>query len=233
MMHWIERHRLLCVFALSGALAVAAFALLLGRSASFDGYGVLASVLMALALAGMGFVVYRWITFKARLITLLRLLLEGKYEVGIEKTQQGLDEVGALERMLGKLTEQLRIYDGLRAERVRQCQRLLTVLLENMVLPVMLFDVTMETFQCNPAWRALVGVDKDMISLKALKSIEANAAFLDLLVQTVDRVIMAQEGQVSIQFPAQEEKHTLSLRMLPLKDKEETVFAALILGEAP
>ncbi|MFC1761658.1 hypothetical protein ACFL6U_06220 [Planctomycetota bacterium] len=229
MWHWIQRHRLLCLVCLVGILIVAAFTLLVIRASRFEWVHALSSVLLVGALVGMGYVVGRWIHFKTRLVRLLRLLLEGKYESGIKRTQQGLDEVGALERMLDKLTEQLRTYDYLRAERVRQCQRLLTVLLENMLLPVMLFDVSTEMFQCNPAWRARMGVDKETISFKALKSVDTNGAFMELLTQTLHHLKTPQEGQVPLQFPAQDDKPILPLRILPLKDNEETVFAALIL----
>ena len=96
MVHWIQRHRLLCTVGLVGVLIVSAFVILLSRSLHLDGYFVVSFLLMAIALAGLAYVILRWMRFTSRLVRLLRLLLENKYEVGIKMTHQGLDEVGAL-----------------------------------------------------------------------------------------------------------------------------------------
>ena len=190
-------------------------------------------ILSVLSLALIVTVLVRIARFRAQLLRLLRRLLAGDYESGISVSARPVDEVTVLERLLDRLTGQLREYDGLRTERVRDIQRALDVLLENVTQPAMLLDTRRELLQCNPPWRDAFGIAQQSISFAAVERIPTNASFIELVRGVVDDDKSPKRATVRLQIPPQESHRDVTLQIVPVKPGNGDIHYAFILACPP
>ena len=96
--------------------------------------------------------------------------------------------------------------------------------------PMIIYDLEHETLECNPAMRSMLDIGTQTVSFKAIAKIPANKAFMAMIRNVVDTEKTVQEGQVCVQFPAKDSEQEMSIRMLPLKDKDEVVRSVIMLN---
>jgi PAS domain-containing protein len=217
---------------LAGACWTAAFLLLLPPAGHPAVRAALPLFVAALALTLA--VLVRLARFRRRLFRLVRRLLAGDYETGIGAGRaRPADEVTTLERLLDRLTDQLREYDVLRAARIRAVQRALDLLLRHMAQPAMLFDVRREIMECNPRWREMFDIAQQSVSLSSLEHLPANAPFLKLLRQAVVEEKGRQQASVCVQMLPHESPCEIDLRIVPVKSGDGDIPFALVLSQPP
>lgn len=206
---------------------------LLEAGVFFSGAGVrmVSILLLTGALLGLLFFGWRLGHFRVRVYGLLRRLVAGDYEAGLRESGWWRDEITELEELFNKLTEQLRQYDELRAKRTRQLRRTLDLILEHTEEPMVLFDVDKGNLSFNAAMSGVLETSRQTVPLSTLKNIEANKAFVDLLIRAVEEEKSAQEGRVGIQFPGRDALTETEVRVVPFKDKDETVPLAVVFGK--
>ncbi len=188
-----------------------------------------------LLLAGglfMVFLLLRVLRFYNRVYTLLRRLLSGDYEVGLPISPHWKDEFTALEDLLNQVTDTLRQYDTLRINRIRQLRMTLDLVLQYSDEPMGLFDVEKGVVNFNPAMMNLLNTDRNTVKLETLKNLEANQAFVDLLMKAIDTEKSSQQGNVSLQLPGQEVTVSTNVYTVPYKGKDEAVSLAIVYGNA-
>lgn len=210
-------------------LLVAAMLLVWLRYGHADVHGM--TVLLLLFVAGLGLLagsLVRIGRFARRLDRFLDQLLSGNYEAGVSVSGVCRDEISGIERGLDELTEQLRAYDRLRADRVRIVRSMLDALWENIPEPVMVVDVETGTVECNSAFRALFGSGGQVPALAALKNLDANAGFEELLDSVVETKKPVAARNVRFQMRPAEEPRDLDIKLVPIKDKADTVRNVLL-----
>jgi HAMP domain-containing protein len=97
--------------------------------------------LMVLALLVLIFVAVRLVRFQIRAYNLLRRVLSGDYEAGIETSGFLNDEIAELEHLLNRFVQQVRQYDDLRSGRIRQLRMTLDSVLQHSREAIGLLDV--------------------------------------------------------------------------------------------
>jgi len=178
------------------------------------------------------FIAWRLARFRGRFFTLLRRLVAGDYDVGLPVPARWRDEVSILESLIGKLAEQLRTYDELRTRRIRQLRMTLDLIVEHTEEPMMLFDVEKGTLEFNAAMVGILDAAKQTVPLSALRNLEPNKPFVEMLLRTVEDEKSPWEGRVAIQLPAQDGCRETHVRIIPFKDKNESVPLAVVFGKS-
>jgi len=225
------RRALTLLFVCALAVLVTAFGVAEWAPRQIGNVRAATAFLSAAALVILLLIAWRLVRFRGRLTTLLRRLVSGDYEVGLRAPSRWHDEVSTLEGLLNNLVEQLRTYDALRIRRIRQLRMGFDLVVEHAGEPMMLFDVEKQAVACNPAMLAILTAPKPAAPLDVLQQLEHNTAFLDMLDRAVAREKSEQQGRAAVQFPAQETPRQFYLRIVPLKDKDETVPWVVIFGK--
>ncbi len=187
---------------------------------------LLAIAFLALLLTGV-----RLYRFRTRMRALLRRLVSGDYESGMQVCDFCADEVVEIEELVNRLVEQLRRYDDLRTERIRQLRMTLNMVLEHTSEPMILFDVEKGALDFNPAMARLLGLSRQSAPLDTLRNLDTDEAFCELLTRATAEEKSAQEGTVEVRLPEQASPRELDLRVLPYKDKNEDVPFAIVFGK--
>lgn len=186
-------------------------------------------------LAGLAFIfiIYmarRIAVFNINLTRLIKVLLSGDYEAGLKPSRFFNDEVEALSQRINKFLEHLRTYDRLRAERIAFHSRALDLIYDNINEGVVIADMEKETFRFNPAARALFEVKQETFSFDSLRTQEKNRQIVRMFIKATETEKVSQDGKAAIQLPVQTtaSMRELSVKIIPIKDKEEKVKLALI-----
>lgn len=173
-----------------------------------------------------GYLAVRIHTFGSNLAHVLRQLLSGNYEVGMEV--KGSDELRRFARLVNKLSEQLVAYDTLRADRVSLNHRALDLMYRTVSEGIILADMEQRVFRLNPTVQSLFGVTQETFSFDAIENQQENEEFVVLFRQATDQEKIAREGRVVLHLPMHDAVRTLSVRIVPIKDVQEMVKLAFI-----
>lgn len=219
------------VFVLAWLAILAAVLLGLWMFDSSIGERAVFIVLLAGALLVYLFLGWRLYGFRYRVHALLRRLVAGDYEAGLRESGWWRDDIAELEELFNKLTEQLRQYDELRTRRIRQLRMTLDLILEHTEEPMVLFDVDKGDLMFNAAMSGVLDTARQTVPLSTLKNIEANTSFVELLTRAIEEEKSAQEDRVSIQFPGRDTLTETDVRVIPFKDKDESIPLAVIFGK--
>ena len=198
----------------------------LGHADAPAALGIAACLALSLWLYGT----LRSVSFVRRLRRLARRLLAGEYEAGMRTKNRYTDELGQIEKLLDDLTEQLRIYDSLRAERVRVNHLALHALLEAVGEPAALFDPSRGILETNSAFQSMFNAEIQGLSLAALENIEDNRELAAMFHAVLEKQKTPINGRVLMRLPAQRTKRELHVRMIPIKDRETEVRLVLLLA---
>jgi len=185
--------------------------------------------LIPVSLVGTAVWVYlttRVLGFNRKLTRVLRRLLAGDYEVGIETKIQ--DELSGFAKQLNRLGEQLRTYDKLRAEKVSLSYRALDLIYRAVSQGVIIADLEKRTLKLNPVVQSLFNVKQESFSLESIESQEKNKEFMALFNQVAEQKTAVGEGAVVLQLPMRDSARKASVKIIPLKDAEEAVKLAII-----
>jgi nitrogen fixation/metabolism regulation signal transduction histidine kinase len=212
--------------AIFAALFVEGGVLYFGPGAQIFSISLLAGALLAFLVVG-----WRWIRFRKQAHGLLRHLVTGDYEAGVRVSKHWRDEITELEELFNKLTEQLRQYDELRTKRIRQLRMTLDLILEHTQEPMGLFEVDKAVLTFNAAMSGVLDTSRQTVPLSTLENLEPNKSFVELLIRAIQEEKSAQEGRVHIQFPGRDSLTETEVRIVPFKDKDETVPLAVIFAK--
>lgn len=166
--------------------------------------------------------------FRKRLYNFLRLLLAGDYEAGIRTRKKHTDEISVLEELANQVAERIRTYDRLRAARVAIHSRALDLLLLQSSEGIITANVDKETFSFNPAAQKTLGVKRKSFSFESVLKPKANETFRKLFDRAVNGRKTNTEGSCFLQLPGMQQPARLSLLIMPLRDRDETVRFALL-----
>jgi PAS domain-containing protein len=158
-------------------------------------------------------------------------LLSGNYEVGIQVDRSCRDEICRIELALDKLAEQLRTYDRLRTDRVRVIRTLLDVLQEVVSEPIMVFDLDTQSMEYNSAFHLLFGLGRQEPSFAAVRVLDPNRRFVELLDKAVETRRPVHGEAVRLQMRAGENQKDLNLKMVPIRDGSGVVKRVLVIIE--
>lgn len=219
----VRGHTLTLLFGLALCLLVAA-AVMLRQPGAFEG-------LLAAAVALLLFVAWRVLRFRARLLRLLRQMVAGDFDVGLPGPEGQGDEVSAVGGLVNRLAELVRNYDDMRTRRIRQLRMMLQMVLDNSGEPMMLYDATKETLECNAPVQGIGGTGSCSVSLAELQRSENGKALADILAWVVKQEKSPWGGNMTIQLPGQEETRQMYMRILPFKDKDGSVPMAVVFGK--
>jgi PAS domain S-box-containing protein len=182
----------------------------------------------ALALVLWVYATVRVFRFRRRIGNLAKRLLDGDYETGIPTARQPHDESRALAELMNEVVGRLRTYDVLRAERVALNARTREILYENIDDAVIVADVDKRFYQFNPAARALFGVEQEKMTFDSINKREDNRQFATFFMDAVERNKVLEEARVVISLPIRDVSKEVSVKIIPVKDREEKVRLALI-----
>jgi hypothetical protein len=191
------------------------------------------ALLFLLGAAALLYLTWNVTAFLRRLFAFVRQLLAGNYEVGIPVRRHARDQTARLEKLLNRLAEQLRIYDRLRAERVRISHRALDTLFQSVWQGVILAEVEKQVLRFNPVMQLQYGVEQSTLTFAALENIEANKGFFDLLRGVIEKEKVARDGEVTLQLPTRNVSLSLYVRAVPLKDIDDEVKLVFLLVLTP
>jgi nitrogen fixation/metabolism regulation signal transduction histidine kinase len=170
----------------------------------------------------------RLFSFRKRLFNFLRLLVAGDYEAGMRTRQRFTDEISTLEDLSNQLTERLRTYDRLRADRVSIHARVLELLLIHSKEGLITADIEKELLVFNPVAQKLLGVRRKSFSFESVLKAEVNSSFSKLFAQATTGRKTNTKGGCFLQLPGMQAPVKLTFLIMPLRDRDETVRFALI-----
>ena len=197
--------------------------------AGYSGAQGLSVGLASVLLLGMAIWVYltvRVLGFNRKLSNLLKRLLAGDYETGIETKIP--DELSRLVRQFNELGQRLRTYDKLRADKVSLNYRALDLIYRTVPEGVIIADLEKRTFKLNPVVQSLFNVKQESFSFDAIENQERNREFMALFKEASEQKKAAREGRVVLQLPMRDSSRKASVKIIPLKDAEEAVKLAII-----
>jgi PAS domain-containing protein len=157
-------------------------------------------------------------------------LLAGDYDAGIRTRKKHTDEISTLEDLANQVSERIRTYDSLRAARVSIHSRALELLLLQSRDAIVTANVEKEIFVFNPVAQRILGVQRKSFSFESVLKPSANEAFSKLFHQAVAGRKTNAEGPCFLQLPGMQAPARLTILMMPLRDRDETVrFAVLFI----
>ena len=229
----IRRHNILSLFIFSLVMIIVAFALdvALTDHASDMYITSAALVLLVIGVTLLSFAAWEVIRFHRLLRNILRRIIAGDYEVGLTTSSFYQTDLTILKELVNKMVEQLRVYDDLRKRRIRQLRMTLNLVQENAVEPMILFDAEKGALECNDASKSLLHTARQTAQVSVLEKNTSNSPFIELLNDTAQKEKSTMEGTVAIQFPDVEEPVEIHVRIVPYKDKDDTVPFAIIYPE--
>lgn len=229
----IRRHNILSLFIFSLVMIVAAFMLDVGLTDEASDLHItsVALVLLLSGIAALSFAAWEVIRFHRALRNLLRRIISGDYEVGLTMPAFYQTDLTILKELVNKMVEQLRVYDELRKRRIRQLRMTLSLVQENAAEPIILFDAEKGALECNGASKNLLHTARQTAQISVLEKNTSNSPFIELLNGATQKEKSTMEGTVSIQFSDVEEPVEIHVRIVPYKDKDDTVPFAIIYPE--
>ncbi|MFH1768574.1 MAG: hypothetical protein ABH858_05395 [Candidatus Omnitrophota bacterium] len=151
------------------------------------------------------------------------MLIAGNYEVDFKTDRFFKDEITALTQLIKKFLEQLRIYDKLRVDKISLIARALNLLYNSTKDAVVLVDMEKNIFKFNPSARLAFDVEQETFTFDSIRTQKENRRLLHLFFDAAMRKKMTQEGTVTVKLPVQNIEKEVSVKMIPLKDKDERV----------
>lgn len=186
------------------------------------------ATLCGLALLCWAYLSARLFSFRKRLSNFLHLLLTGDYEAGMRTRQRFTDEISLLEDLSNQLADRLRTYDRLRAERVSIHARVLDLLLIHSKEGLITADLEKEIFVFNPVAQKLLGIRRKNFSFESILKAGVNTDFSKLFEQATTGRKTNTKGGCFLQLPGMQAPVKLTLLIMPLRDRNESVRFALI-----
>jgi PAS domain-containing protein len=186
------------------------------------------ALLAAVHLLCWSYLSVRLFGFRKRLRNFLRLLLAGDYDAGIRTRKKHTDELSALEELANQVAERIRTYDSLRAARVSIHSRALDLLLLQSKDGLITANVEKEIFSFNPVAQKILGVTRKSFSFESVLKPKANETFGKLFNRAVNGRKTNTEGPCFLQLPGMQQPARISLLIMPLRDRDETVRFALL-----
>lgn len=186
------------------------------------------AALFALGLLCWTYLSIRLLSFHKRLFHFLRLLLAGDYETGIRSPKHFTDEVSALENLSNQVSDRLRAYDRLRADRVSIYSRALDLIVRQSNQGLITANVEKETFVFNPVAQKRLGISRKSFSFESILKPVANQPFGKLFDRAVSGRKTNTQGRCSLKLPGMQSPEKLSFLIMPLRDRDETVRFAVI-----
>ena len=190
----------------------------------------LAAAIFSLA-AGTAIWIYLFVRLwilKKRFTAFFRHILTGDYNTGIRKIPRIEDEFTDLVRLGNRMSDRLREYDELRAERTGLSYRALELISRNVKEGIMVANMEKGTFRFNPAIQELFGVKQDTATFDSVEKQAENRKFFRLFLSAAVKDGVAGEGSAVLRLPVRDAKRELFFRFLPLKDKSEKVRLVII-----
>jgi len=227
----LERHLLKLIAALSVICVGLVVCVLLLSGLVPEDAAIASAAILVPCFVALGCVSLRTGLFIARLRRLVRLMLTGSYNVTLKTDRMSGDEVGLTERDINRFLGQLTEYDELRAARVRTSRRALEALIDAVPSPVLLVETEKQTLRTNPAFRQVTNTTQTSINLDALAAIDVNREFMERLNSVIDATKIPEDGTVDLQLPVQESAGRYSVRLIPVKGREDQVKQVLIIAE--
>ena len=191
-------------------------------------YGAI--LLSVLGIVLMLYLLIRFSNFTKKLQRLLRLLLSGKYEAALKPDTRWPDEITKIEEQLNQFTEQLRTYDTLRADRVRQSRLLIDALLADSATPLIIIDIERKTLRCNPVMQSMLKAAQPAIPMASISEAPANQPFLDMLDQTVNQDKHPQHGPLHLHLPTTDVHVDIQAKMVPIAARDGVVREVIVFG---
>lgn len=185
-------------------------------------------VLFVVFIAGWAYLGTRIFGFRKRLFHFLRRLLANDYEAGIRTHPRVSDEISELERLANKLSDQLRTYDRLRADRVSIHARALDLVLLCAKDALISANIEKNTFTFNPAAQKRLGITRKNFSFESVLKPKSNLSFQLLFEKAVHGRKVNTEGHCQLQLPGMNTPHPVDLFLMPLRDRDENVRFALL-----
>lgn len=185
-------------------------------------------LLFILGLISWLYIIWRILAFRKKLVVFLKHILANEYESGIKIDFTVEDEVTGLEKLVNKVSDQLRAYDNLRVERISSLNEQVSVLIRNVKEGIITVDMEKKVFELNPVVQAMFEMEREFISFDSIKSLEENKEFIDLFENCVEKDRVIKEGNVFLQFPIRNTIRQVYVKIFPLKDNDENVKRAII-----
>jgi PAS domain-containing protein len=173
-----------------------------------------------------------WI-LKKRFTAFFRRILTGDYNTGIKKIPRIEDEFTDLVRLGNRMSNRLREYDELRAERTGLSYRALELITRNVKEGIMVANIEKGIFRLNPAIQERFGVKQETLSFDSVEKQEENRNFFRLFLSTAVRDGVAREGTAVLKLPVRDAMRKLSFRFIPLRDRSEKVKLVIIFAGSP
>lgn len=224
----MRRHLLICVWiCLAACVAIGMISLYwVARTLGRPLY--LFDLVLLAAIGSLALLTVRIVLFKRKLERFLNQLLAGDYVAKMPPASWLSDETTTLERLLGKVAEQLRAYDDLRASRVELSARALSAVLRNVRHGIIVADAANFQLRFNSASLSLLGMEQETCSFEAMENLPANKSFMALLKWLIRTEKVPVEREITLQPLPYATQRTFQARIVPLKDRAETVQMVLI-----
>lgn len=190
-------------------------------------------LLFVLGLISWLYITWRILAFWKKLAVFLEHILANEYETGIKIDFTVEDEVTRLEKLVNKVSDQLRAYDNLRVERISSLNDQVSVLIRNAKEGIIVVDIDKQAFELNPVVQSMFEMEREFISFDSIKSLEENKKFIELFENCVEKDKVIKEGNVPLQFPIRNTIRQVYVKIFPLKDNDENVKRAIIFINKP
>ncbi len=185
-------------------------------------------LLFVLGLISWLYIIWRILAFRKKLVVFLQHILANEYETGVKIDFTVEDEVTWLEKLVNKVSDQLRVYDNLRVEKISSLNAQISVLIRNAKEGIIAVDIEKKAFELNPVVQAMFEMEREFISFDSIKSLEENKKFIELFENCVEKDKVIKEGNVPLQFPIRNTIRQVYVKIFPLKDNDENVKRAII-----
>ena len=170
----------------------------------------------------------RTLTFCRSLHALFKHLLSGDYKTGVPQHSHRQDEFSRIEKLANTFSEQLIIYDKLRADRVSIYSRALSALLNRSSEALIAADIQQKNFRLNPATRNLLGVDREIYPAQTLLAAPDNHEFRTLFETAVSIRKVKTTGRCPLLIPGMPAPRQLAFTIIPFRSSDTSVAYAII-----
>jgi hypothetical protein len=209
-------------------------ALVLGMVAVFDKKSrslwdsYLFTSLLAAALCAWGYLSFRVIIFRRKLVYFIKRILGNEYQSGIKINPGFSDEITCIEKLVNMMADQLRSYDQLQIDKICALTRALDIVYHNVKDGIIVYNKDKNNFQINPVVQQFFEVEQENFSYDSLAKQEANRDFIAKLKEAIDQGKSCRDLNLVLELPIRQSKRELQLTIIPIKDKNELVELAVI-----
>lgn len=210
------------------ASSSAAFLLLFKEHQSSEVILAVLIFLFVFTLAGFAYITLRILFFRKHIVSFLKHLWAGDYEIGVKISAMFQDEFEFIATMMNKAADRLRTYDVLRSQSVALNQRAMDIIYSDSKDGIILANIDKRQFKFNPTAQSVFGVEQESVSFSLIEKQAENSEFIDFFKLVTERERVPQEKKVTLRLPIKHSERELLLKIIPLKDKHEKTRIALI-----